>query len=393
MVHPPVTSVLGEYFSKKRGMANALAFSGASLGNLVFAPVMTSLFETYGYTGTMFVVAGMTLNICVTGALMRPMNSFRKVKESVSQLDNTDKKEAEAVLHDNQKENHIQIKISSDKHEFSSLEIMPLKVSEIKKENVQLFRQHSYDPKRDPSESPIVPRQRTWSATARSHASRTRPVTSHEHHGHLHEFIESLSRSEVSLYTSTTEFYGSVVDVRKSVERTLSQTEDPESGSEQSCCFACKKNAAKIFKLLFDFSLIRNPVFLVFMLMAFLVHAGTALALILIAPHAKDIGLQSDQIGILLSIVGCFDLIGRVTLAIIADRNFVKRTTILGLAVGIVGLVSQFLRFFTSFGSMVFFSIIAGTFTHIIVRIQFRSVSVLEEKFSAIKVILFCKTK
>ena len=364
MVHPPVTSMLGEYFSKKRGMANALAFSGASLGNLVFAPIMTSLFENYGYTGTMFMVAGMTLNTCISGALMRPMSSFRKKTDTDKKLENIEEEVGVEVFRDKHIEtNHpLHIKLSNGKHEFSSLEIMPLKVSEIKREGIQLFRQHSYDPKRDPPESPLVPRQRTWSATVRHETPKSRPVSGHKHHhGHLHGFLESLSHSKVSVYASTSEFYGSVVDVRKSVERTLSQTEDTEEESDHSCCFSCKKTAAKLFKLLFDFSLLKNRVFLVFMLIAFLVHAGTMSTLVLIAPYSKDIGIQSDNIGILLSIVGCFDLIARVTLAIVSDKNFVKRTTILGVAVGILGIVCQFVRFFTSFGSMVFFSVIAGT--------------------------------
>ena len=365
MVHPPVTSMLGEYFSKKRGMANALAFSGASLGNLVFAPIMTALFENYGYTGTMFMVAGMTLNTCISGALMRPMNSFRKKEDSDNELESINEEERTRVFHDKEMEmKPIHIKLPNGKHEFSSLEIMPLKISEIRKEEgIQLFRQHSYDPKRDPPGSPLVPRQRTWSATARTETPRSRPVSSHEHHhhGHLHGFIESLSHSKVSIYASTSEFYGSVVDVRKSVERTLSQTADNEVDPDHSCCFSCRKTAAKLFKLMFDFSLLKNPVFLVFMLTAFLVHAGTMSTLVLIAPYAKDVGISSDKIGILMSIIGAFDLIARVTLAMISDKKFIKRTSILGLAAGTVGIVCHFVRFFTSFGSMVFFAIIAGT--------------------------------
>ena len=144
------------------------------------------------------------------------------------------------------------------------------------------------------------------------------------------------------------------------MERTLSRTEDT-CDSDHSRCSSCKNTAAKLFKLLFDFSLLKNPVFLVFMLIAFLAYAGTMSTVILIAPYSKDIGIPSDKIGILLSIVGCFDLIGRVTLAIISDKNFVKRITILCVAVGSVGIVCQFVRFFTGFGTMVLFSIITGT--------------------------------
>lgn len=360
MVHPPVTSVLGEYFNKKRGMANALAFSGASMGNLVFAPVMTSLFDNYGYTGTMFVVAGMLLNTCITGALMRPMSSFKKGEKN--HFKNSEEREDESSVRESEMNKPAMLKITSHKHDFSSVEILPLNVSEIKETHVMLSRQLSYDSKRFPHESPLIPRQRTWSATERNHASRHRTVSDDVHSGHVHNIIESLSRSNVTLYTSTAGFCGSVVDVRMSVERTLSQTENPEYVAQQSCCFSCRENTSKVFKLLFDLSLFRNPTFPVFLLMAFLMVAGSGISIIMVAPHAKDIGLSSDQIGILLLIVGLFDLFGRVSLALIADKKFIKRTTILAVSGAIVGLTSQFLRFFTSFETMVFFSIIIGKF-------------------------------
>ena len=212
LFHPPVTSMLREYFNKKRGMTKALAFSGASFGNLVFAPILTTLFVNYGYTGTMFMVAGLKLNSCITGALMRPMSSLRKKKDTYKQLGIiTEEVEAE-VSHDNQIEmkHPLHIKMSSGKHEFGSLEIMPLKDSEMKTEGIQLLQQNSYNPKKDPPESPLVPRQRTWSASARSETPRSRLLSGHEHyHGQVHGFLESLSHSKVSVYASTGEFYGS----------------------------------------------------------------------------------------------------------------------------------------------------------------------------------------
>ena len=357
MVHPPVTSMIGEYFNKKRGMANALAFSGASLGNLVFAPIMTGLFDTYGYTGTMFVVAGMTLNTCVAGALMRPMENFKKRLQPKHHSETFIDKGEDSHLNN---EKHINTKIVLNSKEFSSLEIMPIKVTELKNNHGQLFRMHSYDPSRESSESPLVTRQRAWSSAVKSQSPRHRTFSDHSHPGHLHNFIESLSKSNVTLYTSTAGFFGSVVDVRETVERTLSQTEESETGAGSSCCYSCKNSAIKVFKLLFDLSLFRNPVFPLFLLMAIVTVAGTGVSIILVAPHAKDLGLSSEQIGILLSLVGCFDLVGRISLAVLSDRKFIKRTTIIVLSSGIVGLTSQFLRFFTTFEAMIVFAIIVG---------------------------------
>ena len=354
MVHPPVTSMLAEYFSKRRGMANALMFSGASLGNLVFAPIMTALFDSYGYTGTLFVVAGMTLNTCVTGALMRPVNSFKK-NRNIKQSENGDIEETESLV---LTEKSIHIKLVKGK-EFSSLEIIPNTISDIKKENRHFLRMHSFDPSRTSTESPLVSRKRTWSAVVKSDSSTHKTVSEGDHTEHSRHFLESLSHSNMALYTSTAGFCGSVVDIRENMERTLSQTEEPEIGVEQPC-FQCKTKTKKVLKMLFDLSLFRNPVFRLFMLMAFMVAPGTGITLILVAPHSKDLGLSSDKIGILLSVIGCFDLFSRVALAIFSDKKFVNRTTILGVSAIILGLTSHLLRFFTTFEAMIVFSVIIG---------------------------------
>ncbi|XP_045167513.2 monocarboxylate transporter 12-B-like [Mercenaria mercenaria] len=58
LLHPTVMVSLVEYFNKRRGLANGLAFSGASFGGLIFAPVFAELFEKLGYSGTFLIVAG-----------------------------------------------------------------------------------------------------------------------------------------------------------------------------------------------------------------------------------------------------------------------------------------------------------------------------------------------
>ena len=59
------------YFDKKQGKANAITSTGASIGALVLAPLMTFFFDTYGYTGTILIPGGLLLHIIVTALLFR----------------------------------------------------------------------------------------------------------------------------------------------------------------------------------------------------------------------------------------------------------------------------------------------------------------------------------
>nr|XP_022339928.1 monocarboxylate transporter 12-like isoform X2 [Crassostrea virginica] len=64
---------LGRYFHKKRGIATSLAEMGVSCGGLVFPPVIRLLLDSYDLRGALIVIGGILLNLCVAGALMRPI--------------------------------------------------------------------------------------------------------------------------------------------------------------------------------------------------------------------------------------------------------------------------------------------------------------------------------
>jgi predicted MFS family arabinose efflux permease len=61
------------YFTgRSAGIALGLAVSGAGCGSCVMPVVIEVLIETYGWQGSLLILGGMCLNICVCGALLRP---------------------------------------------------------------------------------------------------------------------------------------------------------------------------------------------------------------------------------------------------------------------------------------------------------------------------------
>lgn len=65
--------IVAYYFEEKRSMATGLAVSGSGIGTMIFAPLTRYLLNEYGWRGTVLVLAGLILNICVCGALMRDL--------------------------------------------------------------------------------------------------------------------------------------------------------------------------------------------------------------------------------------------------------------------------------------------------------------------------------
>ena len=69
--------MVGQYFSKRRAFANGLAVAGSGVGNFLMPPFIMWLIDSYGsLSGALLILGGLMLNICVAGALLRPLSAY-----------------------------------------------------------------------------------------------------------------------------------------------------------------------------------------------------------------------------------------------------------------------------------------------------------------------------
>ncbi|KAK0152365.1 Monocarboxylate transporter 6 [Merluccius polli] len=71
-LYPSVT-MIGQYFVRRRVLANALASTGTALGYSATPLAANWLHGRYGWRGSFLVLGGVLLNCCVCGAVMRPL--------------------------------------------------------------------------------------------------------------------------------------------------------------------------------------------------------------------------------------------------------------------------------------------------------------------------------
>lgn len=71
-VYVPANVIVSQYFSKRRTIALGLSTCCGGLGSFAFPPLLGVLLEEYSWRGTFLIIGGISLNICVAGALMRP---------------------------------------------------------------------------------------------------------------------------------------------------------------------------------------------------------------------------------------------------------------------------------------------------------------------------------
>uniref|UniRef100_A0A3P8T0E8 Monocarboxylate transporter 13 n=1 Tax=Amphiprion percula TaxID=161767 RepID=A0A3P8T0E8_AMPPE len=71
----PANSMVSHYFVRWRPIAYAIASSGECVFAVMFSPFFQWLIEAYTWQGALLIIGGLQLNLCVCGALMRPLET------------------------------------------------------------------------------------------------------------------------------------------------------------------------------------------------------------------------------------------------------------------------------------------------------------------------------
>ncbi|XP_041855767.1 monocarboxylate transporter 13 [Melanotaenia boesemani] len=71
----PAMSMVSHYFARWRPIAYAIASSGECVFAVMFSPLLQWLIEMYSWQGALLIIAGLQFNLCVCGALMRPLET------------------------------------------------------------------------------------------------------------------------------------------------------------------------------------------------------------------------------------------------------------------------------------------------------------------------------
>ncbi|KAM7166335.1 LOW QUALITY PROTEIN: monocarboxylate transporter 2-like [Macrochelys suwanniensis] len=71
----PAISIVSHYFSDRRALANAVASAGECAFAFTFGPFFQWLIGLYGWKSALLIIGGIQLNICVCGALVRPLKN------------------------------------------------------------------------------------------------------------------------------------------------------------------------------------------------------------------------------------------------------------------------------------------------------------------------------
>uniref|UniRef100_A0A673FYU6 Monocarboxylate transporter 13 n=1 Tax=Sinocyclocheilus rhinocerous TaxID=307959 RepID=A0A673FYU6_9TELE len=90
----PTVTMLGWYFEKRRPVANALASTGECILTFILTPSFQFMVDQYSWRGAMLILGALQLNLCLCGALLRPLNRLVPPKESSNNRSDSKKSDA-----------------------------------------------------------------------------------------------------------------------------------------------------------------------------------------------------------------------------------------------------------------------------------------------------------
>ncbi|XP_024119156.1 monocarboxylate transporter 12-B [Oryzias melastigma] len=107
LCYTPAIALVGCYFQQRKALAYGIAMSGSGIGTFVLAPVLQLLIELYSWRGALLILSAVVANLCVCGALMRPIvvqeqtegeESCGEVSSPDAELSIKPPKESEVIL-------------------------------------------------------------------------------------------------------------------------------------------------------------------------------------------------------------------------------------------------------------------------------------------------------
>ena len=114
---------------------------------------------------------------------------------------------------------------------------------------------------------------------------------------------------------------------------------------------------------MFDFSILRNYVVIMFLIVIFLLFFGNINFLIFMPPSATGKGISKFNRAWLISINGIGDLVGRLSVGVVGDLNIIPRYKILSVTSGLCGISILCYSFTSTFWVMCVCVSLYGFFT------------------------------
>ncbi|KAK2824537.1 hypothetical protein Q5P01_021712 [Channa striata] len=353
--YTPAVAMVGTYFSEKKTLAYGIALSGSSIGTFFLAPAVQLLIEQYSWRGALLILGGFVSNLCVCGALMRPLEARRgempttnqdteQVPDDCSQvepkqLEINNLKDTQGLLITNRAFQNFALEKNELGHGNIDLRFTGIKTAECillsnkLRETILEENKLSYP-------------QLTIDSTAED-------LKLVESVNLSNKFTYNDAKIEDSGFPEDEPTDDCSLDDGGSPSLEPLQNTKSFSRGHRSCLEARE-----------EFGFLLMPDFLILSVSFLFLAYGYSAPIVYLVPYALSVGVEHKRAAFLMSIFGVSGIVGNITFGWIMDRKCLKRYRLLSylVAIGMEGLCCMFVPFLHSFSLLVPFSIFYGYF-------------------------------
>ncbi|KAH7952239.1 hypothetical protein HPB52_020344 [Rhipicephalus sanguineus] len=377
----PAAVNISFYFEKKRAFATGIAVCGSGIGGFLMAPCCQLLVSEFGWRGSMLILAGMTLNCCVVGALFRPIEEpqprpepvplkplllrIKEARDAMTKWDSVeDGIDDTLITNDGPRRKHScppprivhDVILNSEERSASSStsgsnNSPPPPYSEAVKAEQQFNCCHNNNQLRvdhKPAyQAPPVLRKLSFT---KSNNSRQRRMTAPEMRPfYRQDILFSASLLRIPEYRSQRDigsYHQSIANLPKQKPHKKLGCLSPEM--------------TDTLTQMLDISLLTSPTFVTLAVSGFLTLAGFFIPFMYIVDKAILSGISPDKAAFILSAIGITNTVGRVFSGWVSDRPKVNALCINNVALTVGGVATALCPFFETYTMLLVYSAVFG---------------------------------
>lgn len=300
--YTPSVAMVGNYFHKRKALAYGIGLSGSGIGTFILAPAVQMLIELYSWRGALLVLGGFVANLCVCGALMRPLKPRPKPDQMIWETDAAAQKDcvktSELILPDLTKEDLARL----EENNFNSNNI---------NENCGI--------------------------------------------GNNIMLLKNKEDKMLCENKCTTEGLNPGEDMN--LKNKMMDTDNATVTVNPKCCGLYLETNE-------EFSFLLDPDFLILSVSVLFMAYGCSSPLVYLVPYALSVGVEHHNAAFLMSIFGISSIMGNITFGWITDRQCLKKYRLLNymVSISVEGLCCMFIPFLHSFSLLVPFVVLYGYF-------------------------------
>lgn len=321
LAFPPTVYIVTSYFVRLRGLANGLCISGSALGSIFLPPILGILLREYGYRGAVLIMGAVTLNVWASALLYEPVEKHLVPASPPNKSNDHDLEAASITVTSPEDEKQPKQVVSSSNSNEKAAPIVPKSASSV------ALEYYKNTPVQGRTRKISMPTGREIAGQMHStpalHAVPERGADANRLFKRQRSPFQSPSTSSFN-YVSTP-YHGSTLSALHPERASTLTLNAISSTFTRKTNDETNKHEEKSENKFFDFSLLKDPIYLVILISNSTNAVSYTNFVILLPAYAISLGFDKNMSSLLLSTVSILDLIGRIGGSALSDISIMPK--------------------------------------------------------------------